>query len=417
MNFNYYYSREADQFTFYRIPKELFKNKFFASLSCEAKVLYGLMLDRMGLSMKNAWLDELNRVYIYFTIEDVNELLGCKKDKSGKLFKELIDFGLIERKRQGQGKASRIYVKSFILKDKEPKSKDKNPDSEKPNESYDATDESNLPVDNLNVAIDSNNSVVDNLILVVDNDEEIVDKPDSGKSAIKENDKNPPSRHRQNSSQDSDKAEVKARTSEKPHSRPPENRNQDSGNIAVKNQTSENPLSRSRENRSQDIGKTAPNKTEERELERNDIESLSINPLTNTGIRPKRADEMDRNPIFENYKAYERLLKKQLDYEVLFGQFGARVDQTIELMLDTICGTRKYININSRPVALEVVKSRLLKLNLFHIQYVYEVFDKTTVDIKNIRAYMLTSLYNAPSTMSDYYRNRVNFDLYGIQEE
>jgi len=416
MNFSYYYSREADQFTFYRIPKELFKNKFFASLSCEAKVLYGLMFDRMGLSMKNAWLDELNRVYIYFTIEDVNELLGCKKDKSGKLFKELIDFGLIERKRQGQGKASRIYVKSFMLKDKEPQPDDKKPDSENPNESDEPMDESDSSVDNSNVAIDSNNSAVDDLVIVVDNVKETVDKSDSGKSAIKENDENLPSRQRKNSRQDSDKAEVNARMAEIPQSRPPENRHQDGGNIAVKNQTSEKPQSRSRENRSQDIGKTAPNKTEERELERNDIESLSINPLTNTSIRPKRADEMDGNPILENYKAYERLLKKQLDYEVLFGQFGERVDQTIELMLDTICGTRKYININSQPVALEVVKSRLLKLNLFHIQYVYEVFDKTTVDIKNIRAYMLTSLYNAPSTMSDYYRNRVNYDLYGIEE-
>lgn len=114
--FDYFYGTEAEQFTFYRIPKMLFIDKRFKKISAEAKLIYGLMLDRMGLSMKNNWLDNKNRVYIYFTIEDAIELLGYGRSKVIKLFAELdkqTGAGLIERKKQGQGKPSIIYIKSF----------------------------------------------------------------------------------------------------------------------------------------------------------------------------------------------------------------------------------------------------------------------------------------------------------------
>ena len=71
MNFKYFYGTEADQFSFYRIPKALFTNDCFKELSSDAKILYGLMLDRMSLSIKNQWFDEENRAYIYFSIEDI----------------------------------------------------------------------------------------------------------------------------------------------------------------------------------------------------------------------------------------------------------------------------------------------------------------------------------------------------------
>ena len=112
--FNYYYSNEAEQFNFYRIPKVLFTDKRFSKLSVEAKVLYGLLLDRMSLSVKNNWIDEDNRVYIFFKIEDVQEFMGVGKDKCIKLFSELEKgIGLIERKKQGQGKPALIYVLNF----------------------------------------------------------------------------------------------------------------------------------------------------------------------------------------------------------------------------------------------------------------------------------------------------------------
>ena len=112
----YYYGYEAEQFSFYRIPKLLFTDSQFAGISTDAKLLYGMLLDRMSLSMKNGWHDDQGRVYIIFTLDDVTETLGYKAEKAIKLFNELDTkkgVGLIERVRQGQGRASLIYVKNF----------------------------------------------------------------------------------------------------------------------------------------------------------------------------------------------------------------------------------------------------------------------------------------------------------------
>ena len=116
MTFNYFYGTEADQFSFYRIPKALFTDSYFKDLSSDAKILYGLMLDRMSLSIKNQWFDDKNRAYIYFSIEDIMELLNCGRNKAIKSMRELDDetgIGLIEKRRQGFGKVNVIYVKTF----------------------------------------------------------------------------------------------------------------------------------------------------------------------------------------------------------------------------------------------------------------------------------------------------------------
>ena len=79
----------------------------------DAKTLYGILLDRMGLSVKNGWLDEQGRGYIIFPVQEVMDALGCADNKATKLFRELEKFGLIERKRRGLGKPNLIYVKNF----------------------------------------------------------------------------------------------------------------------------------------------------------------------------------------------------------------------------------------------------------------------------------------------------------------
>ena len=122
VQFEYFYNDDSEQYSFYRIPKLLFTEEYFSSLSCEAKVLYGFMLDRMSLSLKNKWFDEQNRAYIIFTIEDVMELLNCKSQKAVKIMKELDaeeGIGLIEKIRQGFGKPNIIYVKNFMIKEAE----------------------------------------------------------------------------------------------------------------------------------------------------------------------------------------------------------------------------------------------------------------------------------------------------------
>lgn len=119
MEFAYFYEQESDVFSFYRIPKLLFTDECFQNLSVEAKVLYGLMLDRMSLSAKNGWFDKDKKVYIYFSVADVMRYLSCKKNKAIDTMKELDSdsgVGLIEKVRQGQGKPTRIYVKNFMAK-------------------------------------------------------------------------------------------------------------------------------------------------------------------------------------------------------------------------------------------------------------------------------------------------------------
>lgn len=116
MEFDYYYGMEAEQFSFYRIPRTLVKDKRFKVLSSDAKLLYGMMLDRMSLSIRNGWLDEGNRAYIIYTVENIMEDLGCAKGTCVKIMKELDSekgIGLIEKKRRGLGRPDIIYVKNF----------------------------------------------------------------------------------------------------------------------------------------------------------------------------------------------------------------------------------------------------------------------------------------------------------------
>jgi hypothetical protein len=115
--FDYYYGNQAEQFAFYRIPKRLFTDPSFAQLSSGAKILYGLMLDRMSLSLKNNWKDANDRIFNYFTLSEVQELMNCGNNKGVKILAELDaekGIGLIERIKQGMGKPTRIYVKNFV---------------------------------------------------------------------------------------------------------------------------------------------------------------------------------------------------------------------------------------------------------------------------------------------------------------
>ena len=140
---DYFYGHEANQFTFFRIPKLLFSDERFIGLSSDAKILYGLMLDRMGLSVKNGWIDEKNHVYIYFTLEEVMEYMRIGKDKGVKLFAELDDekgCGLIKKKKQGLGKPTLIYVMNFVSNIKCPENNDFDPSDNDESEFYETTE-------------------------------------------------------------------------------------------------------------------------------------------------------------------------------------------------------------------------------------------------------------------------------------
>jgi len=326
LNLDYYYGSEAEQYSFYRIPKTLLTDPRYKGVSIEAKVLYGLMLDRMGLSMKNSWLDSERRVYIYFTQEDAMALMNCGKDKATKLFRELDQggIGLIERRKQGQGRPTRIYVKNFIL------------------------------------------------------------PPDPGQP---QQEQTPPANGPQ--------------TAENQQSRP-----LDSAALL----TAEKPQSAPLETRGQDCDFSAPNKTEKNKTDPNEP-IPSIPPPLPAGQPPRqrrhrmRMDEMEdcRGRIKENIDYAELLAEHPFDCDLLDGY--------VELMVEACCSQREYTRIGGQDVPAAAVRSRLLSLTKEHIGYVLESLQKNTTKVRNIKAYTLAALYNAPVTMMQYYISQVSHDM------
>lgn len=115
MTFPYYEKEQADQYSFIRIPKAMMTEDVFAPLSMEAKILYGLLLDKMSTSFKNQWMDEENKAYVIYQITDIMEDMNISKKKAIASLSELVKVGLVEKKTQGFGQPSILYVKKFRI--------------------------------------------------------------------------------------------------------------------------------------------------------------------------------------------------------------------------------------------------------------------------------------------------------------
>ena len=300
MNFKYFYGTEADQFSFYRIPKALFTNDCFKDLSSDAKILYGLMLDRMSLSIKNQWFDEENRAYIYFSIEDIMELLNCGRNKAVKSLQELDDekgIGLIEKRRQGFGKVTIIYVKSFIQEGCEEQRKEKSKMVKFTNQTSVAEEETEeVYISN------SNNTNINNTNLS--------------------------------------------------------------------------------ENKSNHI-------------------------VSADGIGSEE-DEM------ETLHAYQSLIKDNLDYDSLLVSHPHdknQIDEIVDLIVETVMCKSDKVLIASNWYSGALVRGKFMKLDYSHVEYVLHCLEGNTSKIKNIKKYLLAALFNAPSTISGYYRAEVNHDM------
>ena len=340
IQFDYFRGMEAEQYSFYRVPKVLFTAECFKSLSCEAKVLYGLMLDRMSLSIKNRWFDEEDRVYIIFTVEEIAELLNCGTQKAVKLMKELDDnpgIGLIEKKRLGLGKPNVIYVKNFILKEKcSPEQRGKAPE-------------------NLG---NTQNSENHNSRIVKTTNQELPE------SQFK-NDENHTSRI------------VEITTQEVPNSQ--------SNNTDINN-------------------------TDFNETDFNEIDSIQSYLSPSAGeVRPVGED------VIERMETYRALIQENIDYECFLDRREKEdVDELIELMVEILMmPDDSVVRIGGADKPVSVVKSRFLKLTYSHIEYVLFSLHRNTSKVANIRAYLLTTLYNSSMTMNHYYQAEVNHDLYG----
>ncbi len=285
MTLDYFYGQAGELFSFFRIPKALFQEQQFQDLSTDAKTLYGILLDRMSLSVKNEWFDKKGRVFIIFTIEDVKRTLRCADNKATRLLRELEEFGLIERKRRGQGKPCLVYVKNFSA--------------------------------------------------------------ESSKESVKNRD------------------------------------NDDSCGSKI---ACQDPV------KSRGI-KKKENKTE----------------MNNTNlILSDESEKMKNRELLEEYFSHS------LEIDLLLRLYPDDEDtlyQIVDLLVDTCATKRKMLHIAGDDKPAEVVRSRFMKLNADHICFVLKCLAENSSPIRNMKQYLLASLYNAPTTMQLSYQNQTNHDL------
>ena len=338
IQFDYFYGNEAEQFTFYRIPKILVTSPTFKRVSDSAKLLYGLMLDRMGLSIRNGWVDDENRAYIFFTTNDVMEQMCCGTEKATKLLAELDaenGIGLIERKRQGLGRPNIIYVKNFIHNPKEKRYENQNTES--------------MNIENQEV-LNSNLQKYEN-----------------------------------HTSRD-----MKIEIQEVPK--------------AYSNNTNNNYT---------DFNDTENNNTEMSDTE---IISYPINrgngniPVPSSA--PKRIDTIR---WIEKRQQYEQIIKKNIDYDIIVENYNKEwLDEIVAIMVDVVCSDEPTVRINKQEYPHEVVKSRFLKIDSSHIEYIDFALRSNTSDVRNIRAFLITTIYRSFETADNWFAAKVKYDMANV---
>ena len=126
--------------------------------------------------------------------------------------------------------------------------------------------------------------------------------------------------------------------------------------------------------------------------------------------KPMRYDEIGCDSVEE----VKEMVLKNLEYEYIKNEHNReRLDEIVDLMVETLCSTKETINVAGDDYPAKLVKEKLLRINSLHIDYVFECLGKTTTYIRNIKRYLLATLFNAPSTIDNYYSALVNHDLYG----
>ena len=343
MKFDYYYGIEAEQFSFYRVPRLLIKDARFKGLSSDAKLLYGLMLDRMSLSIKNGWLDEENRAYIIYTVDNIMEDLGCSKPTCTKIMRELDSdngIGLIEKKRRGLGRPDIIYVKNFAST------------PEKTTEEKPANADISTEVKDFNFKKQKNLT--------------------SG-------------------SKETEPQEVK-----------------EADLMRKRNFTSGN-----KEAELQEVNDFDPNYNNTNQNNQNNIDVSYNNPI-NQSESEKRQSQID---VMDDVNAYIELIKENIEYDhhMKYDDWGNKglYEELFEVICEIVCVKRKTVRIAGEDYPYELVKSKFLKLNSGHLEYVIGCMHETNTKITNIKAYMVTALYNAPTTINHYYQQEVQHDMYG----
>jgi len=325
LNLSYFTPQSVRGYQFITIPTLLITHEAFDPIDLGAKMLYGMMLNRASLSVINAdnFTDATGRLYIIYTVEQVMKDLRCGNKYAVKIIKQLEEIGLIEKKRQGQGKPSLIFVKDFS--------------------GVDFTGHFQKCTKDISENVRKTFQEVAN--------------GHSSKTDFSQSDFN------QSINQSIDQK--------------PKTKNQ------VQNQ---------------------------KEIDR--LIEQKPNQLADENKKETRAAIAAR--AIEEYEEYEELVKANIQYDYLIEHSGHQADiveEITELMIETICSRKEMIRVGGEEKPHAVVASRLKKLDVAHIQYVLECLQSNTSKVHNIRAYLLTTLYNAFTSVTNYYRQQVNYDM------
>ncbi len=369
-NFEYYYGTEAEQFNFFRLPKKLVRDKKFNSVSAEAKILYGAMMDRMALSIRNGWVDAENRVYIIFTVADVAEEFNCSERKAKMLMNELDTthgICLIEKKRRGLGKPNLIYVKNFNSEE-----------TEEIEEKYVCMDE--------------------------EEPESTYQQPDPEELCREEPET------------------VWSEYDQSGHERTGTDQREDLRNTLCVQEGETQPFQKCKNMHVQRCKTVHVKKCKNVHVQRcknvhpsNTDLSETDNNYNNLSIHPSDNQELDTSDGWMDRDIVLYTLRKKLGYDTLLldnPQRRDRIEELFCLMADACCYTGETMTIGGNTVPVRDIRARFMQqLTLEHIRYVLNSLDQVTTKVRNIRAYMLACLYNAPATMASFYRVEMMHDI------
>ena len=457
LQFDYFYGREPLQYLFFRIPKALIKDALFAKLSNDAKMLYGLMLDRMSLSEKKGWFDDSGRAYIIYTIDEIMVDLGCKRDKAMKVISELDSnkgVGLIERKRRGLGLPDIIYVKNFIrMLDSDSKSiLDRladgyfyGADSSQfifyripkllvldpifSKVSIDAKILYGLMLDRMSYSVENNWFDEEYRTYIIYTIDQIKEDMNCGpEKAVKllaelgsQKGVGLIEKIRQglnrpdiiyvknfariiNNAGEYDVEFGKKALQTRINTQKSENRNSRSRKIEIpevdksKFKKSENQSSGGREFKTQEVGDSKSIKTEVSQTDLKDTDSI------NQSFKNEKSNGQN-DGLMDRMQSIYDMFKENVDYDNLVIMHDKReVDELIELMVEVCVSDVETIRIGKEDKPRSIVQSRFEKFDYHTMEYVLDCLANNQTNVRNIKGYLLTTLFNAPATMMNHYK-------------
>ena len=353
--FQYYTGAEGDQFSFIRIPKLMLLDPKFSDLSLGAKVLYGLLLDRMNLSIKHGWIDDDYRVYIRYKIKDIQETLNLSENTATKYLNELETIGLVEKMKVGLGQGNILFVKNFISPDLKDKA-----------------------LITTKICGNGENDYYSKKL------GSLKKPPESSENGtIKASKINITVKNGGNGTADFDGYETE------------ENGGNETADFTGQSnkESIDNNINNTQSNLSDDV-------------------YLGIYKR-----RVARTVGEDRIDGIDDYMVYRSGLMEQTGYDALCDERPddiERIDEIIDIMVEMMLCKNPTQMISGTEYSSGLVKSRIMKIYRSHIEYMLECLDKNTTKITNIKGYLKATIFNAQTTMDSYYQAEFNHTEYNL---